>query len=1043
MPQATTVLNKFPTISNSGASNNNNKGAKHLPTVKKLPPAAGKDKTLDSDDVQKVNATTGKVATHVDNDDNKPKLKDNNHVIGDCDKDDSGGGSSGAAMFMAAKTIIFKAQGLKPNARYYPFFNSIDVSAYCSTTSGSQTSTIVTDNNGNVTGNFHLPANTFTTGTHIFELADSISTDGNGATVPGTNCTYVEASYEADGVLKKKQTNATDETEDIADKKPASKSFSVPSITVHYDSNTRTVNQKAADPRIYSFVAPLLTPPAPSPVTTWIKTITTTPWYNINGNTSVSAPVSGVGNIVYDYPTVVESLFTVQKQVTQLANISSPGTGYVAGATGFASISNIPTTYSFSDPIAQSFFVDAGTYPKGLFLTSIVLYFNTADASTPVTLELRNMENGTPGSRILPNGKVIVPGQAVSTSSTAGNGTAFAFDTPVYLQPNTEYCFVVKSASLGYNLWCSRTGDVDVATGNMITSQTAGGVLFKALNDTSWLPDSTEDVKFDIYAAQFDTTQTANLVFRPQKRVINAGSFIVGRTYTIAVPGNTSFTSIGAANNLAGTSFVATGVGSGTGTAYDIYYNTAQNLPLSYISTVNQSADVTIKVPSHGLIDSDTVYISYMPALTLNGINLSNLTGEFSVVVVDEDHITITANNSDTASTPGATGAVVAMVSPDALNVINPNPPVQASTNVITGASGITTGPYSPVTSPALTTPAVPSPASTSSTSSFTIYTNVPVNEVMVDYLLTQFDSSTVNEYLNVASGKSTAGSETAYESRSAIQPDTNGTFYKFTEPRLIATPVNESLHNETLSGPSVKANVQMSSADQNLSPVIDTNGMSLIVKTYKINDQLGEITTLLADDDKTLADYNDSAQNSEILSGLGSATAKYKGKIVQLDDSYSSIFLFVTGNAPSPCFIDAYVRVSNDPNTHMDLNWNWMPINGVFGTAFKNSPDSSTLTEWLYEFTLTSTTVNAGSFVVGQKYQIATVGTTDFTALGAGDNNIGTIFTATDTGTGGAGTGTANIVLGFNTFDVKLVMRSINNSIVPKIYGIRAITNK
>ena len=48
---------------------------------------------------------------------------------------------------------------------------------------------------------------------------------------------------------------------------------------------------------------------------------------------------------------------------------------------------------------------------------------------------------------------------------------------------------------------------------------------------------------------------------------VTAGSFIIGNTYTIATVGNTTFTAIGAGNNNIGTSFVATGAGSGTGTA--------------------------------------------------------------------------------------------------------------------------------------------------------------------------------------------------------------------------------------------------------------------------------------------------------------------------------------------------------------------------------------------------------------------------------------------------------------------------------------------
>ena len=55
-------------------------------------------------------------------------------------------------------------------------------------------------------------------------------------------------------------------------------------------------------------------------------------------------------------------------------------------------------------------------------------------------------------------------------------------------------------------------------------------------------------------------------------------------------------------------------------------------------------------------------------------------------------------------------------------------------------------------------------------------------------------------------------------------------------------------------------------------------------------------------------------------------------------------------------------------------------------------------------------TGVNDGSFVVGQAYQIVSVGTTNWAAAGAPSNfGVGTIFTATSVG--GAGSGTANSV--------------------------------
>ena len=52
---------------------------------------------------------------------------------------------------------------------------------------------------------------------------------------------------------------------------------------------------------------------------------------------------------------------------------------------------------------------------------------------------------------------------------------------------------------------------------------------------------------------------------------VTAGSFVPGITYVIVSPGTTDFTLIGAANSNIGTSFIATGVGSGSGTALQTY----------------------------------------------------------------------------------------------------------------------------------------------------------------------------------------------------------------------------------------------------------------------------------------------------------------------------------------------------------------------------------------------------------------------------------------------------------------------------------------
>jgi hypothetical protein len=64
-------------------------------------------------------------------------------------------------------------------------------------------------------------------------------------------------------------------------------------------------------------------------------------------------------------------------------------------------------------------------------------------------------------------------------------------------------------------------------------------------------------------------TNNASTIYYEQGNTVTAGSFVIGRTYMIATLGTTDFTAIGATANSVGQIFVATGVGSGTGTAYN------------------------------------------------------------------------------------------------------------------------------------------------------------------------------------------------------------------------------------------------------------------------------------------------------------------------------------------------------------------------------------------------------------------------------------------------------------------------------------------
>lgn len=901
-----------------------------------------------------------------------------------------------AYMYMRPKTIQFKAQGLKPNTRYYPFFNNVDVSGYCSTVDGQVTSELKTNSLGDLVGNFYLPAAKFLAGSHTFSLVDNIRQVG-GVNIQDPLYGKVEAQYEANGVLKQLQTQVT--VNSVVNTTNVTTSVSQVN-TVAQNNVSQTVNvalapvQVVVPPppiecegwffeyadissttaKVFTVVNNSATAPsvadvkkeagaafanASSVIAGTIKFISTTSagnnvWYHlysVRGGKG-GAPVIKVYRrewvgTTYDTPPDIETLRstgipsgynrTITVPWTKMGTVACP----VKRGLGSATLQiDTKAVYVHSDPIAQSFLIDASTYPEGTFVTSVTVYFKTVDQTTPVVLELRNMVDGYPGPNVFPGGRALIPGIYAAQSPDASVGTAFRFDFPVYLAPDNEYCFVLRSASLGYNVWCSKLGEVDVYSKRVIDTQPYLGTMFLSENNYTWIPDSTQDIKFDLYVAAFDTSLTGNVVLNVQK-------------------------------NSAG----------------DNYFGTGQNLPLSYISTTKGSKVIKIKIPMHGLDNNDKIYIEGIatptPATLYNNILAPNLNGLFTVTVVDEDHVQITANGDNVANITSYLNVK------NEMNIIDNSSPIEVPVNPLTEAVPfINSDNFSPSTLQTAVTQTAPTPPTISTLSSFTVYTNIFVNEAMIDFMKTEFEQTEVRESITIASGKSTSGSETAYNNSTYnfVSTDVQD-FYRFDTPRLIATPTNETLHSFDLQNkPSASVNVKLTSANKNVSPIIDTNGMSLMVRSYKIDNQNGELTGLT-----TQEDLNDSTLNSEIKPGTGNALAKYKSPIQITETDYNKINVFVVGNCPRPlqvggeAAIDVYVRTSMDKETHADRDWTWVPLNGVYGTPFINSSSNTIMNEWMYEITLPQR---------------------------------------------------------FTVYDVKLVMRSTNNSVVPKIYSIRAITN-
>lgn len=164
------------------------------------------------------------------------------------------------------------------------------------------------------------------------------------------------------------------------------------------------------------------------------------------------------------------------------------------------------TTTRWVDPLAQSFLVED---EEGVFVNSIEVFFSAKDGGgLPVTCSIRQMLNGSPTQKIMPFAeKTLYPSQ-ITTSANASVATKFTFPSPVYLNPNTEYCFVLESNSNAYLAWVGQMGDFDVLTKEPIDKQPYAGVLFKSQNSSTWTPEQMQDLKFKINRSKFSSTGT-------------------------------------------------------------------------------------------------------------------------------------------------------------------------------------------------------------------------------------------------------------------------------------------------------------------------------------------------------------------------------------------------------------------------------------------------------------------------------------------------------------------------------------------------------
>ena len=263
-------------------------------------------------------------------------------------------------------------------------------------------------------------------------------------------------------------------------------------------------------------------------------------------------------------------------------------------------------TIGWVDPLAQTFMIDD---EGGVFLTSLDCYFSSKDDNIPITIQIREVVNGYPGSVILPFSEKTINPSSVNTSTDGTTATTFTFDSPVYIQENTEYCFVLLANSNNYNAYVARMGETVLGSDRTISQQPYAGVLFKSQNGSTWTADQNEDIKFKVKRAEF--------------------------------------------SNVTGT---------GTLVNESLPARTLKNNPIRTLS--DSSSIIRVSHPNHGMHGtSNNVTISGVPAGTFNGISADQINGTYtqiSNVTLDSYDLNPTHNTSYSGSvaTPTASGDI-------------------------------------------------------------------------------------------------------------------------------------------------------------------------------------------------------------------------------------------------------------------------------------------------------------------------------------------------------------------------------------------------
>ena len=477
------------------------------------------------------------------------------------------------------------------------------------------------------------------------------------------------------------------------------------------------------------------------------------------------------------------------------------------------------------DPLAQTVMCDQN---KGMFITKLDVFFQAKDDTLPVWCEVRSVINGYPSNEILPFSKIsLTPADVNIDATTGATATTFTFESPIYIRYQQEFCVVLASNSPKYKVWIARIGDTEIGGTRTISTQPTLGSLFKSQNASTWTPSQYEDLKFTLYRAVFDISQTGTMAVVNEE--MTAGSDLLiparlggGKEAGIpTLPANPIDTSIASA--YVRVKFKDHGM-----------YSAANNVTISGVTsevppsalngalgqgvTGNINVDDSSNWPTNGYVKIDDELIAYVgkPNATSITITTRAYTQAAASDVAHEDNsiVELYMIGVNTTSTPYG-------IPLTEINKTHASPAIYGQVGVDDFMLATTTAAAATVTS-----------GGTGVQCTRNISTDViqPIIQTM------ELPGTSIVGALQSTTGSSVNGTQVSFNrttAANAINVPINEDHY-FDAPQIVCSQINETAQ---LSGnKSLRLTMNLTSDNALVSPVIDTGRMGAILIGNKMN---------------------------------------------------------------------------------------------------------------------------------------------------------------------------------------------------------------